>query len=153
MKILIMSDSHGSVSNMLTAVERESPGVILHLGDNIGDCSDVELMYPDIMLRAVRGNCDRNYQGLDIDEFVLEDKRFVMTHGHLFNVKMGRDSLKRAGTQRSADILLFGHTHTPHYSVLNEMIILNPGSIGAGTKAYAILEIKNGEVVHEFKTL
>ena len=153
MKILVMSDSHGSVNNMLAAVDYESPDVILHLGDHIGDCNNVEQMYPEIMLRAVRGNCDRNYQGLDIDEFVLEDKRFVMTHGHLFCVKMGRNSLKRAGMQRNADILLFGHTHTPHYSVLDDMIILNPGSIGAGAKAYAILEIKNGEVVHEFKTL
>jgi len=151
MKFLVLSDSHGSINNMLDAVDLESPDVILHLGDNIADCADLVRMFPEITLRAVRGNCDRGYQGLDIDEFVLENKRFVMTHGHLFSVKMGRDSLKRAGTQRNADILLFGHTHTQHYSVLNEMIILNPGSIGS--KEYATLEIKDGVVVHELKRL
>ena len=32
MKILVLSDSHGNVSNMLWAVERESPRTIRHLG-------------------------------------------------------------------------------------------------------------------------
>jgi len=148
-----MSDSHGSVNNMLDAADIESPDVILHLGDNIGDCANVVRMFPDIMLRSVRGNCDRGSPGLDIDEFVLEGKRFVMTHGHLFSVKMGRESIKRAGIQRNADVLLFGHTHHPHHSVADNMTLINPGSIGAGTKAYAVLEIKNGEIECEFKKL
>ena len=138
---------------MLDAAHMESPDVILHLGDHIGDCTDVAKMFPDIMLRSVRGNCDRGFPGLDIDEFVLEDKRFLMTHGHLFSVKMGRESIKRAALERNAHILLFGHTHHPHYSVADNMTIINPGSIGASSKAYAVLELKNGEIDCEFKKL
>ena len=33
MKILVLSDSHGNVENMIRAVERESPRAIFHLGD------------------------------------------------------------------------------------------------------------------------
>ena len=33
MKLLVMSDSHGNVANMLQAVQRENPDRILHLGD------------------------------------------------------------------------------------------------------------------------
>ena len=33
MKILVLSDSHGNISNMEAAVEREQPRMILHLGD------------------------------------------------------------------------------------------------------------------------
>ena len=33
MNILVLSDSHGNISNMEEAVEREKPDMILHLGD------------------------------------------------------------------------------------------------------------------------
>ena len=33
MNILVLSDSHGNLSNMEEAVERERPQLILHLGD------------------------------------------------------------------------------------------------------------------------
>ena len=153
MKILVMSDSHGSKNNMLEAICKESPDYILHLGDNERDCTSIEAVYPDIPLRKVRGNCDRGYRGLDIDEFVLCDKRFYMTHGHLHSVKTARINIKQAALGKNADILLFGHTHTPHQSVFEGMLIINPGSIGTDGKSYAVLEIENGDVECNIKTL
>ena len=32
-KVLVLSDSHGNVGNMIRAVKREEPDMILHLGD------------------------------------------------------------------------------------------------------------------------
>jgi len=148
-----MSDSHGSKNNMLNAVAKESPEYILHLGDNERDCAVIETMYPDIPLRKVRGNCDRGYPGLDIDEFVLCEKRFFMTHGHIHGVKTGSVSIKQAALARNTDILLFGHTHIPYYTVFENLTIINPGSIGSGTKSYAVLEIKNGVIECELKSL
>jgi len=153
MKILVMSDSHGSKNNMLDAIEKESPEYILHLGDNERDCAAIDAMYPEIPLRSVRGNCDRGSPGLDMDEFVLCEKRFFMTHGHIHGVKMGRVSIKQAALTRNADILLFGHTHIPHHSVFENLTIINPGSIGSSGKTYAVLEIKNGDVNVELKNL
>ena len=153
MIILVMSDSHGSKNNMLNAVAKESPEYILHLGDNERDCAVIETMYPDIPLRKVRGNCDRGYPGLDIDEFVLCEKRFFMTHGHIHGVKTGSVSIKQAALARNTDILLFGHTHIPYYTVFENLTIINPGSIGSGTKSYAVLEIKNGVIECELKSL
>ena len=153
MRILVMSDSHGCINNMLYAADKESPDMILHTGDCISDCKDVTRMYPEIPLRSVRGNCDRGYKGLDIDEFVLEDKRFMMTHGHLFGVKMGLTNIKNAALERGVDILLFGHTHMQYYNVSDNIIMLNPGSVGVGTREYAILEIKNGVIECEHKKL
>jgi len=153
MKILVMSDSHGNKNNMLNAVKLESPDWILHLGDNDRDCSNIEAVYPDIPLRTVRGNCDRFSAGLDIDEFELEGKRFYMTHGHLFGVKSGKAKIIQAATDKGADILLFGHTHVPHYSVSGDLTIINPGSISSGGKYYAVLEIKNGAVECELKII
>jgi len=138
---------------MLDAVDIESPDFILHLGDNDRNCSAVESMYPHIPLRKVRGNCDRSSAELEIDEFVLEGKRFFMTHGHLFGVKTGKSRIIESAINRNADILLFGHTHVPHHSINNNLIVVNPGNIGEGGNTYAVLEIKNGDVTCELKKL
>ena len=152
MKILVLSDSHGSKNNMLDAVSLESPDMILHLGDCEKDCSVLALRYPDIPLRKVRGNCDRLSPELDTDEFKIEDKRFMMTHGHVYNVKIGNDRIIEIAGYRGADVLLYGHTHIPHHSVVEGIEVINPGSIGSG-KSYAVLEVKNGAVSCELKTL
>ena len=146
MKILVFSDSHGNYNSMLDAVALESPDMILHLGDHDKDCDDIELLYPEIPLRSVRGNCDRFSAGLDTDEFLLDGKRFFMTHGHLFGVKSGKTRIISKAKDRDADVLLFGHTHVPHFSVADGLAVINPGSIGSGGKYYAVLEIKNGEI-------
>ena len=153
MKILVMSDSHGCKDYMLKAVALESPEWILHLGDRVRDCVDIEFEYPDIPLRKVSGNCDRDSAKLDIDEFTLGGKRFFMTHGHLFGVKTGKGRIVATAVNRGADILLFGHTHIPHHSVAEDFIMLNPGSIGTGGKSYAVIEIINGVVSCELKSL
>jgi len=146
-----MSDSHGNKTNMLKAAALELPGLILHLGDYDKDCGAVEWEYPEIPLRCVRGNCDRSSSNLDSDEFTLGGKRFFMTHGHLYGVKTGYSSVINSAACRGADVLLFGHTHVPHYSVYESIAIINPGSIGMGMKTYAILEFKNGEISCEIK--
>jgi len=137
---------------MLNAISLESPDLILHLGDNNKDCDAIEDEYPEITLRSIRGNCDYSFSGLVIDEFELEGKRFFMTHGHTFSVKTGTSKLIKTALEQGADVLLFGHTHIQHYSVVESMTVVNPGSIGLG-KAYAVLEIKNGDVLCELKLL
>jgi len=152
MRILVMSDSHGSKKNMFDALEIESPDVILHLGDNIRDCYDIEALHPEVMLRSVKGNCDQGYPGLEMDRFTLEGKKIFMTHGHLFNVKIGKKTLLDSAAASDIDILLFGHTHIPYHNEKDGLLAINPGSIGK-EKSYAVLEIKNGVVECEFKNL
>jgi len=146
-----MSDSHGNKNALQKATKLESPELILHLGDHDRDCGVIEWKFPEIPLRMVRGNCDRSSSGLDIDEFTLGGKRFFMTHGHLYSVKTGYTSIINTAACRGADVLLFGHTHVPHYSIFENIHIINPGSIGMGAKTYAVLEFKNGKVVCEMK--
>lgn len=151
MKILVMSDSHGNKEALLKATALELPGLILHLGDHDRDCTVVEWEYPEIPLRCVRGNCDRSSSGLDADEFVLGGKRFFMTHGHMYMVKTGYSSIIDYAACRGADVLLFGHTHVPYYSIWENLSIINPGSIGMGGKTYAVLDFKNGNLTCEIK--
>jgi len=153
MKILVLSDSHKAKDNILTAVELESPDMVLHMGDHEKDCLIIEQNYPYLPVRTVRGNCDSWALGLDNDEFELEGKRFFMTHGHLFNVKTSKDSLIASAKNRDADVVLYGHTHIPHYEVIDGLTIINPGSVNNPLKYYAILEIKNGVTKCDLKSL
>ena len=58
MKILVLSDSHGNVDNMIRAVERESPRAIFHLGDCWRDGQRLHDRFPEIPFEQVPGNCD-----------------------------------------------------------------------------------------------
>lgn len=146
MKILALSDSHGDKRALCDAVHRENPQLILHLGDYVRDCRVLEKEYPNIDRRCVRGNGDIGAFEADADEFVLEGKRFFMTHGHLYHVKSGLYALVNNGMLRSADIILFGHTHIPYYADHDGMLVINPGTIGMGKQTYAMITIEHGAV-------
>ena len=58
MKLLVLSDSHGNVDNMVLAVERTHPDWILHLGDVVRDGDALHSRFPEIPFAQVSGNCD-----------------------------------------------------------------------------------------------
>jgi putative phosphoesterase len=153
MKILVLSDSHNNIQAMLDAVDEEKPDMILHLGDHDRDCAPLRDEYPDIPLRAVRGNCDVRSMEPEYDEFVAENLRIFMTHGHLYGVKTGLDSILNTAFCRGADILLFGHTHLAYQTELRGLIAVNPGSVGRAPKTYAVLRLERGAVTCEIKRL
>ena len=136
----------------MEAVTQCDADMILHLGDYTRDCEIIRSEFPQIPLRAVRGNGDRRELELDIDEFVVEEKRIIMTHGHLFGVKSGLERAFYFAESKSADILLFGHTHNMHDSgdSFGDIRLINPGSVGLDKKTFATLEIQRGEVMCNF---
>ncbi|SHH92387.1 hypothetical protein SAMN02745823_01454 [Sporobacter termitidis DSM 10068] len=153
MKILAASDSHGNTQALLDAVFDVSPQLVLHLGDYERDCDKLREAFPLLTVRAVRGNGDFRSREPEYDEFVVEDKRIFMTHGHLHGVKTGLGAVLNAGLLRRADILLYGHTHRAHREEFEGMLVINPGSIGLGAKTYAVLDIEHGAVKCEIISL
>lgn len=149
MKILVLSDSHGNVENMKSAVEQEKPDMIIHLGDCQSDALQLKALYPDIPLEGVPGNCDSS---MDPAERVLmiEGKRVFILHGHTRGVKMMLFRLQMAAKEKEADLALFGHTHMVHYDYHNGVQYMNPGSIGApghgNPPSYGVLYIEEGRV-------
>ena len=120
MKVLVLSDSHGNISNMLQAVERETPRMILHLGDCWRDGERLHDRYPDLPFEQVPGNCDfRAFQ-------------------------------PAAGTgakEKDLDLFLFGHTHKPLVDMRGKTLFLNPGSIGDYSRpTYGIVTLENGKL-------
>jgi putative phosphoesterase len=147
MKILVLSDSHGSVSNMEQAVERTAPQYILHLGDCWRDGQALHALYPDIPFVQVPGNCDFCPQEPAERLLCLGDKRILMCHGHTYGVKESLLAAGYAAQEQQADLFLFGHTHRPLCDYRGHAILLNPGSIGAYTHpSYAVVTISGGQL-------
>lgn len=147
MKILVLSDSHGNVDNMVRSVEQTTPDMILHLGDVMRDGEKLHGFFPAIPFEQVPGNCD--YAAFDNPEklLFLEDKRVLMCHGHTLHVKEGLLTAMYAAMEQKADVFLFGHTHRIFSETRSGVAMLNPGSIGDSRyPTYGILEISKGKI-------
>ncbi|MBR4027224.1 MAG: metallophosphoesterase [Lachnospiraceae bacterium] len=131
-KILVFSDSHGNIENMIEVVQNNRPDMIIHLGDCWRDAQNLQDEFPDIPLEQVPGNCDFSRE---IAERVLliEGKRVLICHGHTYHVKAGYLNIEYGAKEKNADVVLFGHTHRVYYDYHNGLVMLNPGSIGYST--------------------
>ena len=141
MKCLCFSDSHGAPLNIRVALNKHPDAeVIFFLGDGLRDLDNFVLDRSKAWL-AVQGNCDY-YANLGdtmvkkTDSIFLMGKRIIFTHGDLYGVKYGIDGVKRLAEDHNADIVLFGHTHTPLEKYISTenggYYLFNPGSIGSG---------------------
>lgn len=108
-KLLILSDSHRNIQNMVEAVEIEKPDMIIHLGDHYRDAMQLAARFPDIPLEAVCGNCDFDRE-TEEKVILVENKRIFLCHGHRYHVKSGYLNLQYAAREKEADLVLFGHT-------------------------------------------
>ena len=155
MRIIAMSDSHGCRNDLQDAImQAQRAGKIdgfVFLGDGTDDFelmrSILQYENPQIRLFVVRGNNDFGALSLPaIETFVMGGVGFFATHGHLYNVKYSMDKLLYAADQRTAKVVLYGHTHMPHCENMYGLQALNPGAIcdrRAGRPAYG--EILVGE--------
>lgn len=159
MKILVLSDSHRRVGNILSAVEQEKPDMVFHLGDLAGDAQELSYVYPKLPLYNVVGNCDLWNAPPGVPETMLQQAggvRFLLTHGHLFQAKSGPAALLQEGRRVGAGAVLYGHTHIPLVQREPDGLwLINPGTVGgSGNRAtYAVLLAQDGELEAEIKPL
>lgn len=131
MKILVMSDSHGRSDGMRKAIRREAPlDAIIHLGDLQGG----EHLLPGLAkcpVYMVAGNCDYPSDILPREQIiVLGGRRMLLTHGHQYSVSWDTEELLLRAMEEGCTAALFGHTHRPFLSGVEEdVMLLNPGSI------------------------
>lgn len=147
MKILVLSDSHGDVAAMETAVERERPDMLLHLGDCWADAERLAKRYPRIPMEHVPGNCDVR-PGEPMEKLLfLEDCRVLICHGHTCGVKTSLLAAGLRAEQENLDAFLFGHTHKPLVDRRGKTLFLNPGTIGKGPRpTYAVLTVEGSRI-------
>lgn len=143
MKIIVISDSHGSATKISDVLEKHDDcDEIFFLGDGNRDIEFIKQQYPKRTYTIVAGNSDFVY-GLvpDCEYRRINHKTIYLTHGHIEGVKMSLHGLVEKASSVMADVALYGHTHFPesHIDKATGIFILNPGSIGESR--YAILDI------------
>lgn len=153
MKLLVMSDSHGNVANMLQAVERETPDGILHLGDCWRDAERLHDRLPEMTMYHVPGNCDFRSTEEPEQLLILRGKRILICHGHTYGVKQSLLPAGLAAEEKNLDAFLFGHTHRALCDYRGKTLFLNPGSIGESRAFYGILTLENGGMDARIYTL
>ncbi len=159
MKVMCISDIHGSIEHLERAIERykeENADKLIILGDFSGyyfSSNDFEVaeilnnMAGSII--AIKGNCD-SYEADRLFNFELGYLKTIdingikttITHGHIYN----RNNLP----ENCGKIFLLGHSHIGMIEQIGERIIANPGSIsrprGGTRKSYITIDDKNIEL-------
>lgn len=148
MRYIVLSDTHGDISaakNVIDTLKEEVDGVI-HLGDYEKDANYLKELYPALSFFFIKGN--NEYISYAPEEKVISQEgwNIYMVHGHNHGVYYGFMRLLYAAEEKEADVVLFGHTHTPWCSREGSILMVNPGSIskprGRSGKTFAVLEIK-----------
>jgi putative phosphoesterase len=148
MKLLVISDTHGSANRAFAAHSRCEPvDAIVHLGDG---CGDAELLGEvlDAPVMAVAGNCDVGVAVPRERVWECAGKRILLTHGDLYQVKSGLEKLSLRAVAVGADIALYGHTHVARHELQSGVHLVNPGALAnySTRHSYAVVTI-NADVI------
>lgn len=148
MKILVLSDSHSSLSFMRRCIDVVKPDALIHLGDHYDDAQAIGEEYPNLRLYQVPGNCDRYRCPPWVREILIENvfgADLYLTHGHKHGVKRDTEKLLSDARACRVQAVLYGHTHIPEcYQEPDGLWVLNPGSCGyyGGTAGVIVVENK-----------
>lgn len=131
MLIAVVSDTHRNERYINKAKEiiiKKNADILIHLGDNV---EDFNIMNNDFKGEGycVAGNCDFSSVYPKEDTLEISGRKIFFTHGDVYGVKRNLDSIYSKAKSIKADIVLFGHTHEPLKKEINNIILLNPGSI------------------------
>ncbi|MGQ9856934.1 MAG: phosphodiesterase [Fervidobacterium sp.] len=175
MKILVVSDTHGSVKawedieRLFNLKEFTS---IFHLGDvlyhgprnPLPDGYDPKSLVEKLKnyrINYIRGNCDA-----DIDLKVLSvqempkvtmeyfgDFSFLLVHGEVFE----ENDIRQFVNDTSAQFIIHGHTHIPKIEEIDGKFVLNPGSTSlpknGAPRSVMIVEINENKLLVKFYNL
>ncbi|MGG4166828.1 metallophosphoesterase [Rossellomorea vietnamensis] len=154
MKLLVVSDSHGSKDELLDLSEKYKSSV-----DAMIHCGDSELSADDPALSSyliVRGNCDMDARLPDDLVEKVDGQTIMVTHGHHYGIKMSLMKLRYRAEEVGAQFVFFGHSHTLAAEMINGTLFLNPGSIllprGRSERTYALVETEDQDITVTFLT-
>ena len=113
MKILIVSDSHRN-DELLMELVKEYPKMDLYL--HAGDSQSIpEYIYP---FDSCLGNCD---------SYPFDEKRFIRTE--FGNILMKHFPYLADKEKENIKVFIHGHTHRYKAEIIDNILIINPGSI------------------------
>lgn len=151
MKIIALSDTHGSLMLDNFALLLSDADIIAHLGDGYNDAQHLSSECGKSII-SLKGNCD--FSGQIYQTLVVEGHTILFTHGHAYGVKSDLMRLNYFADEIGADIVFYGHTHIPDVSFFYNKWFINPGSLGRprnGMRTYVTVNITADSVKAEIK--
>ena len=151
MKVLVMSDSHGSASRMAELFESGNYRAVIFLGDV---CRDTDRLYDlsgGIPVYRVKGNCDICSPCPEEQLIELCGKKILICHGHKYSVKSGYSCFENAALASGVDCALCGHTHKQYLDRIGDVVIANPGSVAGG--CYGVLTVDDKKIDFELRSI
>ena len=131
--ILIVSDYHKKEAEVLSLIKKYNPKYTLCCGD--GESHDEFYLKNEII--SVKGNCD--YANLPLVKVIeIKGKKFLLTHGHLYDVYFDIFKLYLLAKEHNADYVLYGHTHMQLLEEYEGVTFINPGALKEGN--YALID-------------
>lgn len=138
LRIAVLSDTHGNYPLAVRILDRlpDLAGII-HLGDNIQDAEAIELALSRSVTK-IAGNCDPASEGARELFLPVKESTLFLTHGDRYCVKAGLDRLFRRVKGENVRVVLYGHTHIPAILESDDILFVNPGSLGHKTSSPTI---------------
>ena len=129
MKILVLSDTHvptrgRQLPPFVERALRESPDLIVHAGDVVSEAI-IDYLLTFAPVEAVAGNMDRVPVSDRLPrqrEIACQSITIGLVHGDGYSESALREAFGHV------DIVIFGHTHTPHLEFFEGQWFFNPGS-------------------------
>lgn len=132
MRILVISDTHGSTQRVFTIYEKlaaSSPiDLIIHCGDFYTDALQIERKL-SVPVTWVKGNCDGAYGDDDYKIVATEYGNLLVTHGHMEKVNFSQQNLYYKALESDCCAAVYGHTHRAVSTEAGGIYLFNPGSL------------------------
>jgi uncharacterized protein len=119
----VISDTHGLLRQTVAGALQDCDHII-HAGD-VGDPKILDELRKIAPLSAVRGNIDT-----DVWAATLPLTEWLTLGGHVVYVLHDLKQLDLNPKAAGASVVISGHTHTPIKELKNDVLYLNPGSVG-----------------------
>ncbi len=156
MRVLIISDVHSDIDNLLSCLKKESDTIdaVIFTGDGIDVVEDVEFNYEHIKFYKVRGNTD--YYSYEESEKIIElnGYKIFITHGNEYGVKSTLGLLKKKSKLLEVDITIYGHTHISRIEIEDGIYYINGGCISkeriSRENTYSIITLGDTVNVEKF---
>jgi len=137
-KILVISNSEGNTGPILTAIDREHPDVIFHLGGGVGDLSDIIFSGK---IYAVRSGSELGRKLPLATKIRFGKEIFLLSHCDNMSTR-DRNRIAEFATTEGATIMLMGCEEEPIYFEQNDIRFVCPGSLyDRMTATYATIEL------------
>ena len=158
--IAVISDTHGKPHpGLFPVLQHHRPSIVLHAGD-VGDLDLIDTWEKIAPTIFVRGNVDSSGPAwpdslsLHINMGQAAQLDLLLLHIAVARLRLNREALNLL-RERPAQVVIFGHSHTPFLAMEGKTCLFNPGSAGPSRMGLpttmGFIEISSSQL--EFKHL